>query len=129
MNSTRTWILLFGGVCFLVGIAAGALGGSSKASVTHLDPFGTYADHMVQHYELDQQRGEALAVVLASYREELDHVRSRHLPTYHAAMEPELSALGVRYGVMIRDKVLPPSARRQYVHESEGLLQIQDTPR
>jgi len=84
---------------------------------------------MVDHYALDQQRGTALAVVLASYREELDHVRSRHLTTYHDAMEPELSALGVRYGVMIRDKVLPPSARRQYVHESEGLLQIKDIPR
>jgi hypothetical protein len=129
VNSVRAWILLFGSVSFLVGVAAGALVVTPDAPQGPLDPFGAYGDRMEQHYSLGNQRSEALAVVLASYREELDHVRSRHLPTYHAAMEPELSALGVRYGVMIRDKVLPPSARRQYVHESEGLLQIQDIPR
>lgn len=129
MSSIRGWILLFGGVCFLLGIAAGLASGSNDDLQAPQDPFSAYAGRMVDHYGLDQQRGTALAVVLASYREELDHVRSRHLTTYHDAMEPDLSALGVRYGVMIRDKVLPPSARRQYVHESEGLLQIEDIPR
>lgn len=87
-----------------------------------LDPLQAYGARLQESYALGPERADALRVVLASYGEELERVRSRHLPSYHASMEPELAALGERYGAMIRDKVLPPAVRRRFVLESEGLL-------
>ena len=121
MIGARAWILLFGGVSFLTGAAAGALSGRGAEDPV-LDSLQAYGAQLEESYQLEPERAAALRVVLASYGEELERVRTRHLPTYHSSMEPELAALGERYGAMIRDKVLPPAARRRFVLESEGLF-------
>lgn len=123
--SPRAWVLLFGGMTFLTGLSVGRVSAKPQSTADPA-PLLTYGQRLEREYALTPERGRALRVVLASYQDEMERVRARHLPTYHAAMEPELASLGERYGAIIRDKVLPQSERRRFVLASEGLQPPQE---
>lgn len=121
-DAIRGWVLAFGALSFLIGTAVGMMLSLDERGAPQ-SPLAAYGRRLELEYGLQSERAEALAVVLASYEEELESVRARHLPEYHSAMEPELAALGERYGAIIRDRVLPPGARRGFMLASEGLTE------
>jgi hypothetical protein len=55
----RAWILLFGGVSFLTGAAAGALSGRG-ADAPVLDSLQAYGAQLEQSYQLEPERAAAL---------------------------------------------------------------------
>ena len=74
----------------------------------------------MQRYELSPLRTRALDLLLVDFQEKLDQVESRHQPTYQSAMEADLTALGIQYEVLLRDKVLNATARERYTKDAQG---------
>jgi hypothetical protein len=122
VNSARVWIVLLAGVMFLAGLAAGTLiEGRRLRGPEHEGPMPAFEARFLRDFELSPERSRALRTVLASYEVERARIERRHRPDYHAAMEPELAALGTRYHVMIRDKVLPARERTRFDDAVAGL--------
>ena len=121
MSSTRFWALVLAAVSFLAGLAAGVLFAGTGEAQLPSGPFARYEQRLLDEYDLGPQRRRALRALLTQYGEDLERAQRRHLPVYQAAMEPDLTDLGVRYSALIRDKVLPPSQRQRYAQEAAGL--------
>ena len=119
MNSARLWALVLAGVCFLAGAATGVLLERSQEPA-YQGPFQEYRDKIVERYELSPLRTRALDLLLVDFQEKLDQVESRHQPTYQDAMEADLTALGIQYEVLLRDKVLNATARERYTQDAQG---------
>ena len=119
MSSTRLWILVLTGVAFLAGTASGVLLERTQDPAPEI-PFQDYRDRIVARYELEPIRARALDLLLVDYQRKLEEVEARYQPTYQAAMEEDLTALGIQYEVLLRDKVLHAAARQQYAKDALG---------
>jgi hypothetical protein len=127
VSSTRLWILALTGVAFLAGTASGILLERTQNPAPEI-PFQDYRDRIVARYELEPLRARALDLLLVDYQRKLDEVEARYQPTYQAAMEDDLTALGIQYEVLLRDKVLHAAAREQYEKDVLGTLPSQPAP-
>jgi hypothetical protein len=120
MSSTRLWVLVLAAVSFLAGTASGVLFERSQG-VREERPFQTYRDRIVERYDLSPRRALALDLLLADFQQKLEAIEAEHRPAYQAAMEADLTDLGIRYEVLLRDKVLHPDAREAYARDAQGL--------
>ena len=69
---------------------------------------------LIERFDLSPERARGLHEILKKYEQELESVRNRHLAEYTSRMEPDLRERNSEYNAMIRDLVLPESARAEF---------------
>jgi hypothetical protein len=116
-SDSRAWIALLALACATAGVAGGVLFARSTAPREPVRTSGAYADYerlLSQRFELSGDRRAALEVILASYEDDVERIKDRHMAEYMSSMEPELVERGRYYHALIRERVLPESARPQF---------------
>lgn len=115
MTNLRSWVVILALVCIAAGGALGfwVAAGRYRAAPQR-GPFADYEQMLVATFQLSPERERALRDVLASYQQDLEQIKDRHVADYMSAMEPELRAKGLYYRDLIHDKVLPESQRAEF---------------
>lgn len=114
MRNLRFWVLVLVFTSFAVGLASGTgIATLLQRRAPDAGPFADYERALVERFELSPERARLLRVVLASYNQEIEEIKDRHMADYTSAMEPELLQTGRKYRDLILNRVIPQSQRTQ----------------
>jgi len=118
-GDSRLWILLLVATSFLAGGAGGVLVGLEiRPPAPAPGAFADYERLMVERFDLSEQRARGLRAVLDQYQRQIDRLKARNA----AALEPELSKLGLTFRTVVRDTVLPADRREEFSRMADGEL-------
>lgn len=121
MTSIRAWIVILFAVTFAGGVGAGTLlAERERLADPGWGPLADYERMLVRQFDLSAERAHLLRSVLQHYDADVTRIRNRHLAEYTSRIEPKLREQGERYDRIIRDAVLPASARARFDRLSRG---------
>ncbi len=116
MNSLRLWIVLLALMCFTAGLASGMMLSSRNAPSPRWGLLADYETLLVDRFQLSPERARCLRALLEGYERDIERVvSSQRLNEYIAAHGEEVSSKSQEYERLIREKVLPPSRREEFV--------------
>ena len=78
-------------------------------------PLAEYEALLVERFELSPERARCLRVLLASYEREVEELRSQRLLETDLSPGPEIAMKSQEYDRLIREKVLPPGQRAEFL--------------
>ena len=114
MRNLRFWVLVLVFTSFAVGLASGTgLAVLFRPPTPDTRPFADYERMLVERFDLSAERARLLRVILASYHQEIEEIKDRHMADYTSAMEPELLEKGRKYRGLILNRVIPQSQRSE----------------
>lgn len=116
MSSERFWIVVLALTSFLVGLAAGFLVSLRRHPLVEPSPFAAYEARLVERFELDEERTRWLRRILASYDEDLEALKARHVRD----MEDEFVEVGLACRDRIRRWVIPEERRQEFDRLAAG---------
>lgn len=112
MTNLRFWVLVLVFTSFAIGLASGAgVAMLLQRPAPDAGPFADYERRLVERFQLPPERARLLRVILASYNQEIEEIKDRHMADYTSAMEPELMKKGREYRDLILNRVIPQSQR------------------
>lgn len=115
MSSTRVWLIVLAGVCFLAGFGTGIYASErSQRLEAQARAFGDFERAFAAEFELDPGRRRLLAELLDHYNRETEAIRDRYAAENHMEMEPELRRAGLEYRALVRDRLLPEAQRPKF---------------
>jgi hypothetical protein len=114
VRNLRFWVLVLVFTSFAVGLASGTgLAVLFRQPAPDSRPFADYERMLVARFDLPPERARVLRVILASYHQEIEEIKDRHMADYTSAMEPELLEKGRKYRSLILSRVIPQSQRSE----------------
>jgi uncharacterized membrane protein len=123
VRNLRFWVLVLVFTSFAIGLASGAgVAMLVQKPAPDAGPFADYERRLVERFQLPPERARLLRVVLASYNQEIEEIKDRHMADYTSAMEPELMKTGRQYRDLILNRVIPHSQRSELEQIALGVI-------
>jgi hypothetical protein len=116
MNQVRLWVVLLCLTCFAAGLSAGTIAaGTGPAVQAPSGPFDAYRTALVARFRLDPERERLFGELLRNYAQAIEAAEERLLQRSRPELERELAEIGALYQGYIRDFVVPPERRAEFV--------------
>jgi hypothetical protein len=115
MSSLRLWTILLALTCFAAGLCAGMLFAPASDAQRGGEPFEAYRAAFLARFRLSPERERLFGELLANYQQAIEDTRTRLLQNSRPEFEREVAEIGARYQAYIRDHVVPPAQREEFL--------------